>query len=252
MSGLSDGLLQLIQQTESTKKLKVYHPDLFFDNKKIVDVFQHNHLGLTLSSNLSWMTWKAHILKVYEKACKRLNLLKGLKYIVHRETLNRLYKSLIRPLMGYGDVLWDGCTDGEGDLLEFVQYEAAKIVTGAMKGTSRRSLLRETGWEDLKTRRSIHKLKFYFKTVNNLTPNYLRELLLSQVSERTPNSFRSCSDYTLFPVRTERFKNSFFPSATKAWNNIDITITVRSLESVISFQNALFTIFDASTLRNVI
>jgi hypothetical protein len=34
--------------------------------------------------------------------------------------------------MEYGDVLWDGCTDGESDLLEFVQYEAAKIVTGAM------------------------------------------------------------------------------------------------------------------------
>ena len=63
-------------------------------------------------------------------------MLKGLKYIVHRETLNRLYKSLIRPLMENGDVLWDGCTDGEGDLLEFVQYEAAKIVMGAMKGTT--------------------------------------------------------------------------------------------------------------------
>jgi hypothetical protein len=57
----------------SVKKYKVYHPDLFFDNKKIVDVTQHSHLGLTLSSNLSW---KAHILKVYEKACRRLNLLK--------------------------------------------------------------------------------------------------------------------------------------------------------------------------------
>ena len=67
-----------------------------------------------------------------------------------------------------------------------MQYEAAKIVTGAMKGTSRRSLLHEIGWEDLKTRRSIHKLKFYFKIVNNLTPNYLRELLPSQVSKRAP------------------------------------------------------------------
>ena len=38
--------------------------------------------------------------------------------------------------MENGDVLWDGCTDGEGDLLEFVQYEAAKIVMGAMKGTT--------------------------------------------------------------------------------------------------------------------
>ena len=55
--------------------------------------------------------------------------------------------------------------------------------------TSRRSLLHEIGWEDLKSRRSIHKLKFYFKIVNNLTPNYLKELLPSQVSKRTPYSF---------------------------------------------------------------
>ena len=75
------------------------------------------HLGVT--SNLSW---KAHIIKVYEKACKRLNLLKGLKFKINRETLNRLYKSLIRPLMKYVDVLWDGCTDGGSDFLEFVQY----------------------------------------------------------------------------------------------------------------------------------
>ena len=107
--------------------------------------------------------------------------------------------------MEYGDVLWDGCTEGESDVLEFVQYETAKIVTGAMKGTSRRSLMHEIGWEDLKVSRSIHKLIFYFKIVHNLTPNYLKELLPCQVFERTQYSFRSCSDYTLFPVRTERF-----------------------------------------------
>ena len=56
----------------SVKRLKVYHPDLFFDNNRIVDVSQHTHLGVTLTSNLSW---KAHIIKVFEKACKRLNLL---------------------------------------------------------------------------------------------------------------------------------------------------------------------------------
>jgi hypothetical protein len=103
----------------SVKKFKPHHPDLFFHGDIVANVSLHTHLGVTLSSNLSW---KAHILKVYEKACKRLNMLKGLKYIINRETLNKLYKSLIRPLMEYGDVLWDGCTDGESDLLEFVQY----------------------------------------------------------------------------------------------------------------------------------
>ena len=100
-------------KTESMIFSVIFHGDI------VANVSLHTHLWVTLSSNLSW---KAHILKVYEKACKRLNMLKGLKYIINRETLNKLYKSLIRPLMEYGDVLWDGCTDGESDLLEFVQY----------------------------------------------------------------------------------------------------------------------------------
>ena len=64
--------------------------------------------------------------------------------------------------------------DGESDLLEVVQYESAKVVTGAMKGTSRNYLMKETGWEDMKLRRCIHKLFFYFEVVNNIVPNYLK------------------------------------------------------------------------------
>ena len=55
-------------------------------------------------------------------------------------------------------LIWDGCTDGESDLLEFIQYEASKIVTGAIKGTSKNKLIQEVGWEDMKIRRSIHKM----------------------------------------------------------------------------------------------
>jgi hypothetical protein len=45
-------------------------------------------------------------------------MLKGLKYKISRDTLCKLYKSLIRPVMEYADVLWDGCTESESDLLE--------------------------------------------------------------------------------------------------------------------------------------
>ena len=38
--------------------------------------------------------------------------------------------------MEYADVVWDGCTEYECDLREHVRYETAKIVTGAIKGTS--------------------------------------------------------------------------------------------------------------------
>ena len=116
-------------------------------------------------------------------------MLKGIKFKVDRTMLRKLYTFLVRPLMEYVDVLWDGCTESESDLLEHVQYEAAKIVTGAMKGTSKHRLMQEIGWEDLKTIRAIHKLLLYVKIINNLCPSYLADLLPLQVGERTNYGF---------------------------------------------------------------
>ena len=91
-------------------------------------------------------------------------------------SLRMLYKSIIRPAMEYAEVLWDGCCDGESELLESVQYEAGKVITGAMstRGTSRACLMAELGWEEMKVRHAIHKLVCYFKIVNNLNPSYLK------------------------------------------------------------------------------
>jgi fructose-1,6-bisphosphatase/sedoheptulose 1,7-bisphosphatase-like protein len=58
----------------------------------------------------------------------------------------------------YADVLWDGCSVSESDLLEHVQYQSAKVVTGAMQVTSKSRLLEELAWEDLKTRRYMQNL----------------------------------------------------------------------------------------------
>ena len=140
--------------------------------------------------------------------------------------------------MEYADSLWDGCTDTESDHLESVQYEAAKVVTDAMKGTSRRNLMQEIGWKYMKTRRSIHKLTLYFKIVKNLVPNYLKDLLPSRVFERSHYSLRNFSDYSLFVARTERFKKSFFHLRLNCG-----TIDVRNIESIDLFKKALFSIF---------
>ena len=80
---------------------KTEHPALYYEGNEIDTVSSHKHLGVS-SSNLSWRT---HILNIHDKASKRLNLLKGLKLEINRNTLDKLYKSLIRPLMEYADVV---------------------------------------------------------------------------------------------------------------------------------------------------
>ena len=43
-----------------------------------------------------------------------------MKYRLDRSTLISLYKSLIRPVMEYAAVIWDGCSEYESNILEGV------------------------------------------------------------------------------------------------------------------------------------
>ena len=174
--------------TFSNKKEKESHPVLSMRGCPIDEVVSHIHLGLTFQSNMSWNN---HILSVYEKASQRLNMLKPLKFKIDKSTLACLYKSFIRPIMEYGDIIWDNCTAGNSELLESVQYQSARVVTGAIKGTSSNSLRQELAWEELSIRRKIHKLSYFYKIVYNYSPLYLIELLPKLVNERSYIPLRS-------------------------------------------------------------
>ena len=50
--------------------------------------------------------------------------------------MEKLYIGFIRPILEYGGIVWDNCSIHESDLLESVQPEAARIITGLRKGTS--------------------------------------------------------------------------------------------------------------------
>ena len=84
------------QKTEniifSCKLVKPLHPTLILNNEPIKTVSQHDHLGVTLTQNLSW---HPQVLKIHKKESKKLNMLKPLKLKLQRKTLEILYKSLI-------------------------------------------------------------------------------------------------------------------------------------------------------------
>ena len=61
--------------------------------------------------------------------------------------------------------------------LNRVQYEAAKLVTGAtcMHGTSSNALLADFGWESSQTSQERHKLLLFYKLLNEC-PQHLEEI----------------------------------------------------------------------------
>ena len=147
----------------------------------------------------------------------------------------------MRSSLEYADVVWDGCLVGESDLSESLQLEGARVVTGAIKGTSRDCLLRDTSCAEIGLRRKIHKLIMMYKLIYKLAPPYLSDLWPSAVSMRSSYSLRFSRTLDLPFVRSERHKNSFLFSATQLWNNLPLELSLSS--SVGNFKHNLLAYF---------
>lgn len=149
-----------------------------------------------------------------------------------------IYKAFVRPHLDYGDIIYDNPgNDSFTQKLESIQYNACLAITGCFRGTSREKLYSELGLESLADRRFIRRLCFFYKIVNNFTPNYLKNYVTVQVN----NNLRNRPPIKPIFARTKRYENSFFPYCINQWNSLDSRI--RSLPSISRFKRALFDFF---------
>ena len=97
----------------------------------------------------------------------------------------------------------------------FVKKVSGKLLTSLV---SLSKLYAETGWEYLKDRREKHRLTYFYKMNNGLTPGYLSSLV--------PNTLRNIHDHNtrhsmLIPpvrARTTLCANYFLPQTVRSWN----------------------------------
>ena len=113
-----------------SRKTNTFHPPVFMRDQQIKEVKSHKHFGVILSNDCSW---QKHIDYIKAKAWTRINIRHLLKYDLDRKSLETIYKSFMRPLLEYADVIWDNCTQQNKNELELIQLEAAKISTGTTK-----------------------------------------------------------------------------------------------------------------------
>lgn len=88
----------------SRKANKPVHSDLHFNRTLLSPVTDHKHLSFTLSDDFRW---KAYITSSVNKAWQSLRLLRFVTYLLNRRYLQRLHVTFIRPLLEYGDMIWD-------------------------------------------------------------------------------------------------------------------------------------------------
>ena len=108
--------------------------------------------------------------------------------------------SFIRPVLEHADVIWNNCMQYESNELEKIQNEAARIVTGTTKLVSINSLLSETGWETLSSRRNKHKLTLLYKIQMIFPLNTLWKV---------PHPLRNADDLHILHTNSQLYYNSF-------------------------------------------
>ena len=198
----------------SRKLNKLNHPPIIMQNLQISEVEFHKHLGIYLSNDC---TWHHHIKYISEKAWCRINVMRKLKSKLDRKSLETIYTAFIRPLLEYGDVIWDNCSQYEKQELEKIQLEAARIATRTTKLISITALYKEVGWESLEQRRQTHKLTLFFKMFSHVTPLYLSSLIPPSVSDMSRYNLRNTDQLQTIDSRTNLYYNSFLPSTVRAW-----------------------------------
>ena len=146
-----------------------------------------------------------------------------------------MYKAFVRPHLHYGDIIYDQAHNASfQQKLESLQYNACLAITGAMRGSSRKKLYQELGFDSLQQRRWYRKLCSFFKVFKNERRRYL----FNVIPIRNPAySTRNHVNIPLFKTNHNFFKNSFFPSTMIKWNNLDHEL--RNSDTYGTFRNAI-------------
>ena len=204
----------------SRKNIKPQHPNLVFNQIDVKRVPHQKHLGLILDDKLNF---KQHAKVLIDKASKGIGVIRKLRYSIPRQALVTLYKSFIRSVLEYADVIYDQPSNGSfSDKLESVQYNAALAITGAIRGTSKDKLYKELGLEHLSARRWFKRLCLFHKIYHNKSPSYLYRLI-----PQHHNLFNLRNQHLIPEIfcRTNIFCDSFFPTVIKEFNKLNPHIT---------------------------
>ena len=139
-----------------------------------------------------------------------------------------------------------------------IQYRAALVITGAIKGTSRDRLYQEIGLESLADRRWSRKIFFFHKIVNGLLPSYLQSYL-NHYNDGEYQTRATCQNkMKTLSGRTKVLNSSFYPYYIKELfalsEEIRNIVSVNKFKEIIlSFirpkENSVFAIHDTKGLK---
>lgn len=183
------------------------------NNKNLLTVNQHKHLGIWIESSLSW---DYHINTICGKANRVLGLIRRTFGSKNPVAIKTAFIALVRPILEYGCPVWNPYLAKHIHSVESIQRRATRLICGPDKSYTER--LSDLKWSTLESRRKYLCLVQLYKIIRGYSDvDHTKYIDLTG-----PTRTRSNHDFKIRPraVRTNYFKYSFFNRYINEWNHI--------------------------------
>ena len=195
------------------------------------------NIGIIIDTSL---TMEPHINYVVRSCYFHIRRIQQIRRNITEEAAATLACSLVLSRLDYSNAILYGLPDKLLDKLQLAQNNAARVVMRKRKSDHVTPLLKHLHWLPIRQRINYKIILLTFKSLNNLAPKYIEDLIEVYQPGRV---LRSASKTLLLKEKRAKMKSfgdrAFSVVAPKLWNSLPDAM--RSLDNLNSFKTALKT-----------
>ena len=170
------------------------------------------------------LSWDEQISAVTKKVLRGLGMLRFYKKFLPIVTIQKMYRSLVKPYFRYSCPVWGVAGVSAINKLQKLQNRAARIVTSSAYDASVLPIIRKLGWPTINELIESETLKMVYKSVNGQAPTYLAEMFI-RLSDSSKRQLRNTKTDLTIPRRKSAFGQKCFSyKGAKLWNDLSTEV----------------------------
>lgn len=137
-------------------------PNIMLNGVDVVTVTSFKYLGIWIDNKLKF---SVHLDACVKNACHKIYMLRKIRNCINVRTASTIYKTMILPIIEYGNIFLLSCTSAEITKIQCIQNKGLKVAFNRDRRYSTRLLHKEANlasWE-VRSRISANRLMFKYK-----------------------------------------------------------------------------------------
>ena len=189
--------------------------EIHFGDSLLQSVGSYKYLGVTIDCQLNY---NKHVNTIVASVSSKLKQFQRMRNFLNVKAALMVYKSMLLPILEYGDLLLFAATIKNKKRLQVLQNKGLRCALGVGRDLSTDELHAEANLMKLRDRRDLHLLNFMYGQSHLAT--------LQAVKKENVRVTRSCKKRNLKIRRpkTEKFKKSLAYLGPKKWNALPLDL----------------------------